>query len=154
MLAIYTEAAVAIFCLLGLMWGDPGTIKRSPETCFPQPELVAERLRNGQSLDGVGNVQADGRTFCIRCLVWRPDVGDTHHCNTCQRCVADFDHHCGVFGRCIAGEGVGGNMGYFKTLIAMGLIGCGTCVAFMILCAAPAGAPRDATGVHRHIGQA
>lgn len=77
------------------MWGDPGTIKRSPETCFPQPELVKERLRNGLTLDGVGNLSEDGRTFCIRCLVWRPDDVETHHCNTCQRCVTDFDHHCG-----------------------------------------------------------
>ena len=45
--AIYAEAVTAIICLLGLMWGDPGTIKRSPETSFPLPELVSERLRNG-----------------------------------------------------------------------------------------------------------
>ena len=54
--AIYIEAITAITCLVGLMWGDPGTVKRSPSTCYPMPELVAERLRNGRTLDGVGNV--------------------------------------------------------------------------------------------------
>ena len=123
--AIYAEAATAIVCLLGLMWGNPGEVKRTPETCFPQPEIVAERLRKGQSLHDVGNVTEDGRVFCIRCLVWRPDDdGEVHHCATCQRCVTQFDHHCGVFGRCIAGNGYGGNMGYFKTIIGMAIAGC------------------------------
>jgi len=96
--AIYAEAATAIFCLLGLMWDDPGTIKRTAENCFPLPDIVAEKLANGQSLESVGNVTGeDGRVFCIRCLVWRPDDGgNTHHCSTCQRCVCEFDHHCGV----------------------------------------------------------
>ena len=84
--AIYAEAATAIFCLLGLMWDDPGTIKRTAENCFPLPDIVAEKLANGQSLESVGNVTGeDGRVFCIRCLVWRPDDGNTHHCSTCQR---------------------------------------------------------------------
>ena len=132
--AIYAEAATAIVCLLGLMWGNPGEVKRTPETCFPQPEIVAERLRKGQSLHDVGNVTEDGRVFCIRCLVWRPDDdGEVHHCATCQRCVTQFDHHCGVFGRCIAGDGCGGNMGFFKTLILMGVLGCATCVSFMFV---------------------
>ena len=94
---IYAEAATAIFCLLGLMWDDPGTVKRTPENCFPQPDIVADRLARGQSLDNVGNMGGDdGRVFCIRCLVWRPDDANTHHCSTCQRCVTEFDHHCGV----------------------------------------------------------
>ena len=90
MFAIYAEAATAIFCLIGLMWGDPGTVKRTPENCYPMPDIVAERLRNGQTLSGVGNVHEDGRVFCIRCLVWRPDDSDVHHCGTCQRCVTHF----------------------------------------------------------------
>ena len=85
--AIYAEAAIAITCLIGLMWGDPGTVKRTPDTCFPLPEIISERLRTGQSLSGVGNVHEDGRVFCCRCLVWRPDDSDVHHCATCQRCV-------------------------------------------------------------------
>ncbi|KOO23310.1 palmitoyltransferase zdhhc17 [Chrysochromulina tobinii] len=147
--AIYAEAATAIFCLLGLMWDDPGTIKRTAENCFPLPDIVAEKLANGQSLESVGNVTGeDGRVFCIRCLVWRPDDGgNTHHCSTCQRCVCEFDHHCGVFGRCIAGDGCGGNMGYFKTLILMGVLGCGTCVSFMVVSSAPSGSyPRHRVG--------
>mmetsp|Transcript_1195 Transcript_1195/g.3306 ORF Transcript_1195/g.3306 Transcript_1195/m.3306 type:complete len:233 (+) Transcript_1195:116-814(+) len=144
LLAVYAEAAIAIFCLLGLMWDDPGTVKRTAENCFPQPDIVAERLARGQSLDNVGNINGDdGRVFCIRCLVWRPDDGMTHHCSTCQRCVVEFDHHCGVFGRCIAGDGCGGNMGYFKTLILMGVLGCGTCVSFMVMSSSP-------SSVHYH----
>jgi len=136
--AIYAEAATAIFCLLGLMWGDPGTIKRTPANCFPLPDVVVQRLRSGHPISAdLGNVREDDRVFCIRCLVWRQDDRDTHHCSTCQRCVVDFDHHCGVFGRCIAGDGMAGNMGYFKTLITMGVLGCMTCVSFMVISSGP-----------------
>ena len=180
---IYTEAAVALVCLLGLLFGNPGELKRSPQTCFPMPEPVADRLSRGESLDGLANVSSDGRTYCeplpgldsqqdrrrarselgpglgprlglavqgqppsmngasalqalpwpqpspsalpgVRCLVWRRDELNIHHCSTCNRCVCHFDHHCGVFGRCIAGDGFGGNMGYFKTIIGMAAAGC------------------------------
>mmetsp|Transcript_38945 Transcript_38945/g.64683 ORF Transcript_38945/g.64683 Transcript_38945/m.64683 type:complete len:308 (+) Transcript_38945:52-975(+) len=130
---IYAEAVIAIICLLGLLIGDPGVIKRSPEVTFPLPARVTEFLAQGKPLDELQNITEERGTFCVRCLVWRPagSAGsEVHHCNTCQRCVKDFDHHCGVFGRCIAGNGFGGNMGYFKTLIGMACVAAITCIAF------------------------
>ena len=61
---IYAEAAVALLCLLGLLFGNPGEVKRSPQSCFPMPERVADRLSQGESLDGLANLSSDGRTYC------------------------------------------------------------------------------------------
>lgn len=49
--------------------------------------------------------------------------------------LADTPCPAQVFGRCIAGEGFGGNMGFFKTLIMMGVLGCCTCVSFLFISA-------------------
>ncbi|KAL1504467.1 hypothetical protein AB1Y20_010872 [Prymnesium parvum] len=145
---IYAEAIVALVCLLGILCADPGTIQRSPSTCFPLPEQVAELVRAGRPIEGLRNIRENGRSFCVRCLVWRPDPqgragsdddsdefeeGEVHHCSTCQRCVRDFDHHCGVFGRCIAGKGFAGTMGYFKVIISMGVAGCVTSFGFLLV---------------------
>ena len=109
--AIYAEAIIALFCLFMILNGDPGVIRRSPETCFPLPELVKERLDRGETLDGLENLSHDQLgTYCVRCCVWRqpsarlksrgalPDDCDTsvcehgaHHCRTCGRCVVNFD---------------------------------------------------------------
>ena len=118
-------------CLAGLLWGDPGTIKRSTATCAPIPAAVLARLRAGEAAaekNGQNVTGDDGRVYCVRCLVWRPPRG-AHHCSTCQRCVADFDHHCGVFGRCIAGTWRSGNMPYFNVIILMAVAGFITCIA-------------------------
>merc|ERR1712070_456724 len=105
-------AVVAIVCLLGVLLGDPGTVKRTPSNCFPLPEQVALCVLNGRPLP-TQNIGDGGREFCVRCLVWRPGphsmprsncdeccecmpgshAPSVHHCSTCNRCVTHFDHH-------------------------------------------------------------
>ena len=129
--AVYTEAVIAILCLFGVLLRDPGTLTRTPDRCFPQPGIVSDRLCKGQSLTGLANVKEEDRVFCVRCLLWRPAT-DAHHCSICQRCVANFDHHCDVLGRCIAGEGLAGNMGYFKTASITVVLGIATMISFVL----------------------
>lgn len=132
---IYLEVAVAVFCLLFLLFGQASMIKRSKETCYPIPAEVEERLQlDVIDLSGLANVPGPAGsstlgTYCVRCLVWRPPRSDTHHCSTCQRCVTHFDHHCGVFGRCI----VGGNMPCFSSLIGLLPIAFVTLMACMVM---------------------
>ena len=123
---IWVAASIALLCLCGLMFGDPGVIKRCQERCVPLPDgPVREHISLGQPIPSeLRNVDDPERgTFCVRCLVWRAPSERAHHCSTCNRCVKAFDHHCGVFGRCIAGDGFRGNMGFFKVIIAMAPLG-------------------------------
>jgi len=131
---IWTWAGTATFCVLYLLFGCNGEIKRSRHNCYPVPEEVARRLKAcpSEPPELKRNIAGeDGRTYCVRCLLWRPhenDTGTGHHCNTCQRCVTGFDHHCGVFGRCITDD----NMPCFYTLIAMmitGVLTAGTAIS-------------------------
>lgn len=140
---ICCEAVVAAICLVGLLCGDPGVVRRSPGTCSPVPREVAACLDAGEVLNVASNIVVDEQTYCVRCLVWRPKGSPVHHCRICQRCVADFDHHCSVFGRCIAGRmplrellrarvpQCPGNLKYFVGLISAGLAGgaTGLCAA-------------------------
>jgi len=137
---ITSEAVIASGCVLYLLkFQNAGEIRRSRETCYPIPDEVAERLKEGRSLEGFHNISrirgapAEG-TYCVRCLVWRPPKArKPHHCNTCQRCVEEFDHHCGVFGRCI----VDGNMTCFTTLITMLCVSIGTTMVAVVVSSAP-----------------
>ena len=140
---VYSEAIIALICLAGIRFGDPGVLQRSPEACFPLPDRVTDMLRAGRTANGMRNIRASGRTFCVRCMIWRhegsshgnPDSDDSsesdseeeegeevHHCSICQRCVRDYDHHCMVLGRCIAGKGYSGTRGYFKVGLSMGVV--------------------------------
>lgn len=154
--AVYTEAALALVCLCGVMLGDPGVIARSPRTCLPIPDAVREKLATGEPLDHMCNIDGpSGRSYCTRCLVWRDPLEEPpapggvlgsmleyvamngaavpHHCRICNRCVRRFDHHCGFLGRCIAGAGCRGNMRYFVGLITTAVLGLGTCIASVLV---------------------
>ena len=133
---IFAEALLASGFLFGLLFGDPGVVKRSCETCLPVPEQI---LGSQVPLENIVNGQ---QSFCVRCFVWRDldkaMVSDlsgrlysfaklprqAHHCRTCQRCVMFFDHHCSVFGRCIGS----GNFAYFCGIISIGILGVLTAV--------------------------
>lgn len=137
-LAIHSEAVVAYACLLGILFANPGNITRTPASCLPIPTEVADRIKQRRPMDGLPNLVNGDRTYCVRCLVWRPQGVAVHHCSTCQRCVVEFDHHCGVFGRCIAGKKpwerpFEGNMSYFMVIIGMAYAGAVTCFGFTVL---------------------
>ena len=165
--AVYTEAAIALSFLFALQYLGLGVIKRNPQTCFPLPEVVAERLRRNQraavqeqvakggpsraprrtlafrlraAVEGQGNIHdPDGLrgVYCVRCFVWRPEDG--HHCSECQRCVPEFDHHCGVLGCCVNGGGRRGNMWLFIGLISMAAVGFATALLTGLLVGANGG---------------
>jgi hypothetical protein len=114
---VCAEAVVALGSLFMLMNGDPGVIRRNRDTAIPVPPEVVEKLQSaleasGQPhpLAGMANIEEDGRTYCVRCCLWRdtfvtpdrvgrwlgrrqPARARVHHCSTCQRCVRQFDHH-------------------------------------------------------------
>ena len=57
----------------------------------------------------------------------RPQRPREHDPQMPCRCMA------GGHPRSIGRDGCGGNMGFFKTLILMGVLGCATCVSFMFV---------------------
>lgn len=129
LILIYTEAAISLICLVGLIFTDPGVIQRSPNSCFPMPIQVEPWVR--AHLDGnsaaveppqqayIAASDPKRGSYCTKCLVWRTaqEHSKFYHCHTCKRCVEHFDHHCSFFGRCIAGNMWKGNIRYFYTII-------------------------------------
>jgi hypothetical protein len=53
--AIYAQALLALGCLLGVLLGDPGMVRRSTAQP-PVPAEVAARLAAGRPLEGLANV--------------------------------------------------------------------------------------------------
>lgn len=150
---VSVESSFAIFCLLALLFGDPGVIRRKGSTCLPMPEQVAQSLQSNDAMPSRNIRGDDGSSYCVRCFVHRrktqpksgrlttlvnfapsfgiidaePDYQTGHHCGVCQRCVSDFDHHCGFYGRCITRK----NMAYFKAIFSAGFLAGFTLVCFV-----------------------
>ena len=124
LLLILLEAAVALGCLAGLLFDDPGVVRRTAETCLPIPQQVADRLVEAPSAPGSGRqsaaeraatvgmqniVEAD-RTYCVRCFVWRESMGQPGVCEgVASGCtgtsaatpVPMTTHHCSTCQRCV-----------------------------------------------------
>ena len=149
---------VALACHAGIMFSDPGEIVRGETTTLPIPKIVKERLRMGESLDDLGNIQSitdDGTddeapaTYCVRCCVWRQaqccqkqrqDCLAQRFIKKCPCCQPRPAHHCSVCQRCTAGfdhhcSALGrciaeGNMRWFILILTM----CQAAVITNLLC--------------------
>ena len=68
---ILVEAGVALGCLGGLMFSDPGIIKRTPASALPIPAEVSAWLAEMESerSDSIAmsNVVHGDETYCVRC---------------------------------------------------------------------------------------
>jgi hypothetical protein len=66
------ESAVALGMLAGLMFGDPGVVKRTDSNVRPLPDIMAGALADGNlSWGNKSNIRDGDRIFCVRCLLWR-----------------------------------------------------------------------------------
>jgi len=139
---VFGEAVVALICLAAILSMEPTVLAR--ERMQTLPDEIAKSLSAGTPLPGENVVDAQGRVFCVRCMLWRPDApaatphvhagadgcgqcsgnsGGTsvHHCSVCQRCVVDFSHHCVFFQRCFGGRGLRGNLKYLVLIKVAGV---------------------------------
>jgi len=150
---IYTESALALACMVGILYADPCVVKRSEETCNPLPLVVESWLLSGGESTTTTPYRPRGleryvqgpdrRIYCTKCLLWRSTKKgvSNFHCAICQRCCAYHDHHCNVFGRCIAGnprfweKGSGNSSGSGNLLYFYGILLVGALVFFTIFSA-------------------
>ena len=120
-------AVVVVTCYLGVRRATSHLLARTEKTATPIPPEVSAALRGGADAPAMPTrniVGADGRKYCVRCLLWRPAGVRSHHCRVCNRCSVGFDHHCHILGRCIAGNcGRKGNLLAFRGLLASTGIG-------------------------------
>lgn len=104
---IYGEAIVALVCLAGLLFGDPGVVRRTKDTTMPLPAEVAERLCKGgmQHQFVLTNIQDGPRSYCVRCFVWRDPAKGTRNPMRFLRCWVRRPQACGASNARRAGWG-------------------------------------------------
>ena len=155
---LYVETGIILGALLGMFFGDPGEVRRTPETLTPMPQEVEEKLRAGEALSGLQNIKGEGEeSYCVRCLVWRRPKPVEEACVPCasfvmcaKMCaemlgggvdVAQPAHHCSTCERCVLnfdhhcgffGRCIAeGNMLYFRTMLTMGIVGPSSVLLFV-----------------------
>ena len=123
----------AACCLFAIRSSTSAVLQRTHETALPIPEAVAAALAGKADMPVSNIVEGDGRSYCVRCFVWRPKDVECHHCRVCQRCTVHFDHHCHILGRCIGGAGLRGNLLPFRVLLASTAVGVLSCFITLIV---------------------
>lgn len=120
---VCTEAIVALSFLFALQYLGLGAIERTPETCFPLPEVIADRLRRdsraavlGRRALSDGNaplvpvaVPATERTLAYRLRAAVEGQGNVHdpagvrgvYCVRCFVWRSEDGHHCSECQRCV-----------------------------------------------------
>ena len=133
--AVEVLAIVAILCFAFLCFSTAHLLPRTAQTANPIPPAVVEALARGKPSELPSrNLEGDdGRTYCVRCMVWRPAGVKSHHCRVCNRCCVHFDHHCHILGRCIAGSGVRGNLLPFRLLLVSTAVGVLLCLVTVLV---------------------
>lgn len=63
------EAVVALICLAGLMFSDPGVVTRS-ESAHDIPDHIAQLALKGEPMPEENIVDDELGTFCVRCLAY------------------------------------------------------------------------------------
>ena len=73
---VWAEAATALVCLVGLLFGDPGVVPRSAKNCMPPPDAISRKFHAGENLadsmhENVTEANPPFRSYCARCFVYR-----------------------------------------------------------------------------------
>eukprot|EP00418_Pyrodinium_bahamense_P074404 CAMPEP_0179101758 /NCGR_PEP_ID=MMETSP0796-20121207/47065_1 /TAXON_ID=73915 /ORGANISM="Pyrodinium bahamense, Strain pbaha01" /LENGTH=297 /DNA_ID=CAMNT_0020799619 /DNA_START=61 /DNA_END=949 /DNA_ORIENTATION=+ len=142
---ILCEAIVALGCLAGLLCGDSGVIRRSPETCFPLPEEVARQLANGETINLSSNIALGGEApsgpSACGALSGAPRASARTTAESASAAwrtsttTATSSGAASQVARHASGASTWGNIVYFHGLITMGLAGFFTCLGTTIVAA-------------------